>query len=126
MAKLDQKVVFISGASRGIGLGCALACLRHGARVAVAALQTAEAQPPLAVAGFFPSDRVLWLDCDVCDAAGFQQAVDRTATHFGRLDGMVNNAGWHPPGMSIEETSLTDFEDLMRLNLTSTFLGCKF
>lgn len=126
MPKLDQKVIFITGASRGIGLGCALTCLRHGARVAVTAPQAAEARPALAGGGFLPSENVLLLDCDVRDAASLQQAIDRTAAHFGRLDGIINNAGWHPPGMGIEETTLADFEDLLRLNLTSTFLGCKF
>jgi NAD(P)-dependent dehydrogenase (short-subunit alcohol dehydrogenase family) len=126
MPKLEQKVIFISGASRGIGLGCALACLRHGARVAVTAPNAAEAQPALAAAGFFPSEKILLRDCNVRDAAHFQQAIEHTVAHFGRLDGIINNAGWHPPGMGIEETTLDDFEDLVRLNLTSTFLGCKF
>ena len=49
-------------------------------------------------------------------------AVER----FGRLDCLVNNAGWHPPAMTIDQTSVEDFERLLRLNLTSTFLGCKF
>ena len=52
--------------------------------------------------------------------------VERAVQRFGRLDCMVNNAGWHPPALTIEQTSVEDFENLLRLNLTSTFMGCKF
>ena len=53
-------------------------------------------------------------------------SIDATVERFGRLDCIVNNAGWHPPAMTIDQTSVEDFERLLRLNLTSTFMGCKF
>jgi L-fucose dehydrogenase len=52
--------------------------------------------------------------------------IETTVERLDRLDCLVNNAGWHPPNMTIDDTSLRDFEQLIRLNLTSTFLGCKF
>ncbi len=52
--------------------------------------------------------------------------LDQAVARLGRLDCIVNNAGWHPPAMSIDQISVDDFEKLVRLNLTSTFMGCKF
>lgn len=114
--KLEGKVILITGAARGIGLGCAQAVLRHGGSVALADLQ-----PDLAT----PTQNTLPIQCDVRLATDWERACEQTVAHFGRLDGLVNNAGWHPPPLTIEDTSLEDFENLLRLNLTSTFLGCK-
>lgn len=126
MSKLAGKIILITGAARGIGLGCALSCLRHGAKVAIVSKYADSARPAVEAAQHSYSTDVLSIECDVCDAKALSEAVERTVTHFGRLDGIVNNVGWHPPAMTIEETSLDDFEALLRLNLTSTFLGCKF
>ncbi|MFA6107830.1 MAG: SDR family oxidoreductase, partial [Candidatus Latescibacterota bacterium] len=51
--------------------------------------------------------------------------IEVAVHRLGRLDCLVNNAGWHPPAMGIEQTSLAEFERLLRLNLTSTFLASK-
>ncbi len=122
MSKLENKVVLVTGGAQGIGLGCARRCLHHGARVAVLDKAPATVAQE-ALAGLGP---VLSLQGDVTDSAAFRHAVDAAVAHFGRLDGLVNNAGWHPPATSLEDTSLADFERLLRLNLTSAFLGCKF
>jgi len=123
--KLDDKVIYITGASKGIGLGCAKVCLRHGARVTITARDAEAAASELEAEGF-DGRSILFLDCDVREAAEIEKTLQKTVEHFGQLDGLINNAGWHPPALSIEATSLKDFEDLVRLNLTSTFLGCKF
>lgn len=121
MGKLDQKVIIITGGAQGIGLGCARRCLHHGAKVVILDKSpTAVARE--ALAGLGP---VLSLQADVTDPAVFAAAVDAGVAHFGQLDGLINNAGWHPPATSLENTSLADFEHLLRLNLTSTFLGCQ-
>lgn len=52
--------------------------------------------------------------------------VDEIASEFGRIDCMINNAGWHPPAQTIHDISIDDFEYILHLNLTSTFAGCKY
>jgi L-fucose dehydrogenase len=126
MPKLSDKVVLITGASKGIGLGCALVCLRHGAKVVLIARDPEAARPEIAAAGFSFDQDVLALSADVRDAVAMEAAIKKTVERFGRLDGVINNAGWHPPAMTIDETSLEDFEALLKLNLTSTFIGCKY
>lgn len=123
--KLKDKVALITGGTKGIGLGCARVFGRHGCRVAIAARGRADgaaAEADLAQAGC----TALFVPCDVSLEPELRSAIETTVTHFGRLDCLVNNAGWHPPAMTIDQTSVEDFERLLRLNLTSTFMGCKF
>ena len=68
----------------------------------------------------------LFISCDVSIESDLRSLVETTVQRFGRLDCMLNNAGWHPPALTIDQTSVEDFEHLLRLNLTSTFMGCKF
>ena len=68
----------------------------------------------------------MFVSCDVSVEQDMQQLFDRTMERHGRIDCLVNNAGWHPPAQSIEDVSVEEFEKLVRLNLTSTFMGCKF
>lgn len=70
--------------------------------------------------------RALFVRCDVTQEQDMRGLVDTAVEEFGRLDCLVNNAGWHPPAMGIDETSVEEFERLLRLNLTSVFMGCKF
>jgi L-fucose dehydrogenase len=123
--KLADRVAIITGGTKGIGLGCARVFGRHGASVVIAARneQTGcEAEEELKTAGV----DALFVSCDVCREQDMQQLFEQAINRFGRLDCVVNNAGWHPPAQSIEQVSVEDFEQLIRLNLTSTFMGCKF
>ncbi|MBN2291389.1 MAG: glucose 1-dehydrogenase [Pirellulales bacterium] len=123
--KLDGKVAIITGGSKGIGLGCGRIFGKYGCNVVLAsrgeeAGKTAEDE--LIQAGY----KALFIPTDVTSEANMEALVEQTVEKFGRLDCIVNNAGWHPPAMTIAETSVYDFEELLRLNLTSTFMGCKF
>ena len=123
--KLQDKVAIVTGGSKGIGLGCARVFAQHGCRVVIAARgrEAGEAaQRELADAGH----AVLFTPTDVTSEDEMRRLIDSTVEQLGRLDCLVNNAGWHPPAMSIDQTSVEDFERLLRLNLTSVFMGCKF
>src|SRR5262245_46534638 len=106
MPKLNNKVILITGASKGIGLGCALVCLRYGAKVALLARHPAAAEADVQAAGFRFGERVLPIAADVCNASQVEAAIKQTIEHFRQLDGLINNAGWHPPAMTIDDTSL--------------------
>src|SRR3989337_12406 len=122
--KLRDQVAVITGGSKGIGFGCARVFAQHGCRVVIAARGVEAgraAQRELQEAGH----QARFIATDVTIEADLQRLIDAAVSEFGRLDCMLNNAGWHPPAMSIDQISLADFEALVRLNLSSTFLGCK-
>jgi L-fucose dehydrogenase len=124
--RFQDRVVAVTGGSQGIGAGCVRVFHQEGAHVAILD-RDAETGARLAdeLTDRGPG-RVIVCRCDVSDAAQLQQAIEQTVQTLGRLDCLINNAGVHPPAMSIDETSLEDLESLLRINFVSTFAGCKF
>jgi len=72
------------------------------------------------------SGEVVFFKCDMTKEENIKQLVDFTVEKFGRLDCLVNNAGWHPAHKPIDEFSADDFRSLLDLNLVSYFLASKF
>jgi NAD(P)-dependent dehydrogenase (short-subunit alcohol dehydrogenase family) len=107
-----SKVWFITGASRGFGREWAIAALDRGDSVAATARDTGTLTDLVDRYG----DRVLPLPLDVTDRAADFAAVQQAAEHFGRLDVVVNNAGYGQFGM-VEELSEADARDQMETNL---------
>jgi len=105
---------FITGTSKGFGREWAEAALERGDRVAATARDTGQLQPLVARHG----DAVLPLCLDVTDRTAVLAAVRQAAEHFGRLDVVVNNAGYGHFGM-VEE--LTEAE--VRAELETNFFG---
>src|SRR3954464_9540393 len=107
-----SKVWFITGTSKGFGRVWAEAALERGDRV-VATARDAGTLTPLAEAH---GDLVLPLSLDVTDKAAIDAAVKRAHEHFGRLDVVVNNAGYGLFG-TIEEVSERQARDQIETNL---------
>jgi citronellol/citronellal dehydrogenase len=131
MASLKGKTVFISGASRGIGLAIALRAARDGANVAIAA-KTSEPNPKLPgtihsaaaeieKAGMAEGAKALPIVCDIRDEAAVQAAVDATVKAFGGIDILVNNAS----AISLTGTLATPmkrFDLMFGVNVRGTYL----
>lgn len=108
------KTWFITGASKGFGREWAQAALDRGDRVAVTARDTSTLDPLVSKHG----DAVLPLQLDVTDHDADVAAVQQAAEHFGRLDVVVNNAGYGHFGM-VEELA----EDEARAQLETNLFG---
>lgn len=123
MNVLSGQVCLITGASRGIGEAIARRFYRAGARLALLDINIAGAE---AVVRDLDSsgDRTLCLQADVTDEKQVQSAVEKAAGRFGRIDAAVNVAGIirHMP---IDRMSLEDFEIVLRVCLTGTFIVCR-
>jgi len=122
--KLRDRVAVITGGSAGIGFGCARVFGKHGCKVVIGSRGEeagGAAEKQLTDAGY----PAVFVPMDVTDASGMSRLIETAVERFGRLDCMLNNAGWHPPAEKIDQVSIEDFEQLLHLNLTSTFLGCK-
>ena len=120
---LEHQVCLVTGASRGIGEAVARCFFQAGARLALLDLHIEGAEQ---IAGELdPSGkRILCLQADVTREQEIQEAVQQAVDHFARIDAAVNVAGIikHLP---IEKMSLEDFESVVRVNLTGTFLVCR-
>lgn len=84
------KIWFITGSSRGLGRSLTTAVLANGDRVAATARNPEQLNDLKAIYG----DQILPIQLDVTDNARIQQAVKDTVAHFGRIDVLVNNAGF--------------------------------
>jgi citronellol/citronellal dehydrogenase len=128
---LKGKTLFITGASRGIGLAIALRAAQDGANIAIAA-KTDQPHPKLqgtihtaAKEIEHAGGRALPLVVDVRDEKQVAEAIDRTAAQFGGLDIVVNNAS----AIQLTRTPDTDMRryDLMhQINTRGTFVTSKF
>jgi 3alpha(or 20beta)-hydroxysteroid dehydrogenase len=119
MARLDGKVILISGGARGQGAAEARLCVAEGARVVIGDLLEAEGQRLAAELGA----AARFLRQDVTQEGDWQKAVE-VAQSFGGLHGMVNNAGIFEP-RTLMETSAELFERHMRVNQLGCFFGMK-
>ena len=127
MATLKGKTLFITGASRGIGLAIALRAARDGANIAIAA-KTAEPHPKLEGTIYTAAKEIeaaggkaLPLVCDIRIEEQVAAAVEKTVKTFGGIDICVNNAS----AISLTPSTQTDMKryDLMHgINARGTFL----
>lgn len=120
--ELKGKVVFVAGASRGIGLGIVEACLAEGANVAMAARgKAALEQQRDRLADLYGQDRV-WIGTgDLRDSKTVNKMVEDIESEFGPLWGAVANVGLHPcpPGYEIDDET---WSGGMSQNLDSAFI----
>jgi citronellol/citronellal dehydrogenase len=127
---LKGKTLFITGASRGIGLAIALRAARDGANIVIAA-KTEQDHPKLPGTIYSAAQEVekaggkaLPVKVDVRDEASVQAAVDLAVKTFGGIDILINNAS----AISLTPTSMTEMKryDLMhQINTRGTFLCTK-
>jgi len=108
---LENKVVFITGGSRGLGLAIAMECARRGARVAICARESAALERAAEQLGALGAT-VLAIRCDIRDRAELATAIARIDATFGRLDVLVNNAGTIAVG-PMESMTREDYEDAL-------------
>lgn len=120
---LRGAVVAITGASAGIGRECAMAFARAGARLSVCARRMGRLEALADVIGAMGGE-VLLSETDVSEQTQVRRFVEATVQRFGRLDVLVNNAGFGVRG-KVEETPAADYERLMRVNFLGTVYGCQ-
>ena len=133
MARLQDKVVVVTGSASGFGRGIAVACAREGAKVVVsdvhenpnpggfeedAGLSTVEAIEK-------NGGRAVYVNCDVTRSEQVANLIAETVRTFGRLDVMVNNAGIYRNGKRLHEFSEQDLDVCFDVNAKGTFFGAQ-
>ncbi len=120
---LDDKTILITGAGRGLGRGIARAVVEAGARVVLTDL-AAETVEQTAADVDPAGERSLALAADVTDEAATERAFERAIERFGRLDGLVNNAGVLAMGGALEAPA-ADFSRQFSVNVEGVHSCCR-
>jgi len=120
-----DKIVLVTGASKGIGEGCVRVFAEAGARVVFCSRGERAGRALESSVNTRGPGSALFLPCDVSKVEQVTGVVDETVKRYRRLDCLINNAGWHPPHKPIYDYSVQDFRGLLELNLVSMFVACQ-
>jgi 3alpha(or 20beta)-hydroxysteroid dehydrogenase len=120
MGRLDGKVAIVTGAARGTGETTARLFVREGARVVLGDIRDEEGEKVAEDLGA----AARYVHLDVTSEADWRSAVEDAVERFGGLDVLVNNAAVLLMA-AIDDTSLADFERVVRVNQMGTFLGIR-
>ena len=125
--RYQDKVVIVTGGTKGIGLGCVTLFVQEGgSQVVFCARNEDEGRAVEAEVNAAGPGAAHFVRADVACTDDIRRLVDVAAGKFGRIDCLINNAGWHPPHRRIDDFSVDDFRSLLELNLVSYFAACKF
>ncbi len=119
--RLEGRVIAITGGASGFGATTAALAVAEGARVVLGDIQDERGAGVAAGLG----DKAIYRHCDVTQEADVAGLVDAAVSTFGRLDGMVNNAGIVGAVGPIDETPLDEYEFTIAVLQRSVFLGMK-
>ena len=111
---IDDKVIIVTGGSKGLGLAAAKELIAQGAKVGILARNRKAIDKAVEALG----DRAYGVSVDVADRQSVFDAFAAVKQHFGRLDGLVNNAGLARPGR-IETLPV----DELQLQINTNFIG---
>jgi NAD(P)-dependent dehydrogenase (short-subunit alcohol dehydrogenase family) len=119
--KLTGKVALVSGAGGGIGRAICLAFVEPEAAVACCDIDAAAAEETARLVQN-AGGRAIAQSCDVSDQAQTEAAAAAAHRAFGRVDILVSGAAPHDPSGTVLETSLADWNRVLAVNLTGSFL----
>jgi 3alpha(or 20beta)-hydroxysteroid dehydrogenase len=120
MGRLEQRVVLVTGGASGIGAATVRRFVAEGASVVIADIQDELGKRLASELG----DRALYLHLDVSREDDWARAIDATVKHFGKLDGLVNDAGifeWLP----LRDYPLANYMRIINVNQVGVFLGMR-
>lgn len=121
-----RKTVIVTGGSKGIGEGCARVFLSAGAVVVICARDAETGRKTAeSFCREFGDGRCVFTPCDVSVESDIRRVIDETIRQFGRLDCLINNAGYHPHYERIDETDHEMFLELINTNLASMYNFCR-
>ena len=110
---LQDRIIFLTGGSTGIGRECATAYAQEGATLAIVDINGTGAQKAATELG--PGH--IGIQCDVSSGSAVEAAISRTLATYGRLDAIHNNAGIASPSKPLDETTEQEWDALFNTNL---------
>jgi NAD(P)-dependent dehydrogenase (short-subunit alcohol dehydrogenase family) len=124
MNRLREKVIVVTGAAQGIGFGCAKLIAEEGAKILLGDIQKERGEQSAAEVRKDGGEAV-FCAVDVRDEHQCAALIESAVKTYGKLDGLLNNAGWFPRA-TLEETTTELWEQVLQVNLRSAFYCCKY
>lgn len=124
--EMKGKVAIVTGGNTGIGLGCAEVFCAAGMNVVISARREEKGIAAAAEVTARGGGKCVFFRCDVSDPKQVQALVDFAVKTFGKLDTMVNNAGYVPPHLDACDMPVESYLDVLHTNLAGEFYGCKY
>lgn len=119
----SDRVYIVTGAAKGIGLACAQRLIADGHNVVLADMDSKQGkQAGLDLAA--DTERAVFVECDVSEPLEVHNLIAETLGAFGRIDGLINNAGIALAGGSLD-LSIESFDRVLSVNLRGAFLVSK-
>ncbi len=122
--RLEGRIIVVTGAAQGIGFECARMAAAEGASVVLGDIQRDRGEEAAAKIQS-EGGTAAFQYADLTDESQSAALVDAAVKKFGKLNGLVNNAGWFPRAR-LEETTTELWEKVMQVNLRSAFFVTKF
>ncbi|OFV95631.1 MAG: hypothetical protein A3F68_05945 [Acidobacteria bacterium RIFCSPLOWO2_12_FULL_54_10] len=122
--RLQGEVALITGAGRGIGRAIALRFAKEGADIILAG-RTQKDLESVAKEVSALGRQALALGCDVTDDRSVRSTVQQGLDRFGKIDSLINNAGYYCDNAPLQDMSDTEWDITLRVNLTGTFQVCR-
>lgn len=125
MKRLENKVAVVTGATSGIGAGCARMFAENGAKVVICG-RNAEKGGKIADSIRARGGEATFVPCDVSDESSVISMVDTAVATYGGIDILMNNAGVMLPSMEIERMPVEEWRKTFDTNITGYFLVTRY
>ncbi|MFH5184366.1 SDR family NAD(P)-dependent oxidoreductase [Paenibacillus sp. TAB 01] len=122
--RLRDKAIVITGATRGIGKGIAMKCAEEGARLVLNGIHEEEGRQTAQELKQAYGTEAVFLHADIRSEEACRQLIEEAVRRFGRLDGLVNNAGIYPSS-SLVDTTEELYDTIMDVNVKGAFFCTK-
>jgi len=125
--RLSEKVIMVTGAGTGLGHAAALRAAGEGARLSLLDIDAdALERSRAAILAEAAETEVFTTTADVSDEAAIRDYVEQTLEHFGRIDGLYNNAGIEGQQNPVEDYTGEGFDQVLSINQKGVFFAMKY
>jgi len=122
---LKNKIIIITGGTKGLGRKLGFRCADAGAKVVISGRSTKDGESIVEAINNKFSGRALFIKSDLCNVTECKNLISRTVKHYGEIDGLVNYAGYLPVS-SIIDTNEELFNEVFDINIKAAFFCTKY